>query len=424
MSDPGTGKTRAHLVDIATRHSNGGGKSLVLAPKSILYPAWGADIERFTPHLRYMIAYASNRAKAFETDADVYITNHDAVNWLLAHKEVLDGFTSITVDESTAFKHHGTDRSKALAKIIPHFNVRRLLSGTPNPNTILDLWHQLKLLDDGERLGTSYWKFRSTCCAPIQVGPGASMVKWVDKPGIEDAIGLLIDDLVIRHKFEDCIDIPPNTLRRITCPLSSKLLRQYEQLKQAAILELSDARILPVNAAALRTKLLQVASGAVYAGDDSYESLSTERYDLVVELIRERKASLVAFSWRHQRDGLVRALERAKITYAVIDGDTPDHDRPRIVEEFQAGNLQTILAHPQSAGHGLTLTRGVATIWPSPTDNAEYFTQFNKRIYRAGQTEPTETILIAGEGTLDGPVYDNTLGKQANMQDLLTLLEG
>lgn len=443
MSDPGTGKTRAHLIDLSYRRLNGGGKSLVLAPKSILQAAWGADIERFTPNLRYIIAYASNRAKAFDTDADVYITNHDAVNWLLKNPTVLDGFDNITVDESTAFKHHSSNRSKALAKLIKHFPIRRLLSGTPNPNTILDLWHQMLLLDSGERLGASYWKFRATCCSPVQVGPGAAMVKWIDKPGIEDAIGLLVSDITIRHKFEECIDIPPNVTRRITLPLSPSHRRLYEQLRQSAILELGEARVLPVNAAALRTKLLQLASGAVYtpiqdecadvptgngavggtSSCDAYESIATGRYELVAELVAERTASVCAFNWRHQRDGIADALTVRNIAFAVIDGDTPERDRPNIVEAFQAGDLQCILAHPQSAGHGLTLTRGVATIWPSPTDNAEYFEQFNRRIYRASQTQPTETILVQGEDTLDAPVYDALLSKLVKMHDLLTLLQ-
>ena len=109
--------------------------------------------------------------------------------------------------------------------------------------------------------------------------------------------------------------------------------------------------------------------------------------------------------------------------YAVIDGTVKDADRRRAVEQFQAGEIRAIFAHPQSAGHGLTLTRGTTTIWTSPTYNAEHYKQFNHRIYRAGQTRKTETIHIIARDTIDEKVFTKLDSKLSSMQLLLDLLE-
>lgn len=426
-SDPGTGKTRAWLEVLRARFQSIGGKALVVAPKSILKPAWANDIERFTPELTYTIANASNRAKAMGEDVQIYITNHDAVSWFFRDKNVLKylvdrGFHSIIVDESTAFKHRTSARSKALKKLIQLFIYRTLMTGTPTPNGVLDIWHQACLLDGGARLGDSYWRFRATVCQPIQIGPSPQHLRWDDKPGSIEAVADLLSDITIRHVFEDCIDIPPNVVRNVDFQLTPAHQKKYKQLKETALLEVETGEVEAFNAAILANKLLQLASGAVYDGDSVAHTIATERYELVAELVSQREHSLTVFNWQHQRAELEKLFDKRGITYAVIDGSVTQKRRDEAVEQFEAGRLQTLLVQPQSASHGLTLVRGTATIWASPVYNAEHFVQMNKRIYRAGQTQATETILISAKGTIDTQVYDRMLKKRADMQSLLEML--
>ena len=94
-SDPGTGKTRSVIDAFSQRKT---GRMLVLAPLSILGASWGDDIDKFAPHLTYTIAYAKNREKAFKSDADIIITNHDAVKWLVKNLSVLKGFDTLCID--------------------------------------------------------------------------------------------------------------------------------------------------------------------------------------------------------------------------------------------------------------------------------------------------------------------------------------
>ena len=422
MSDPGTGKTRVEIEDFASHPV-----VLVLATKSLLYCAWGSDIDKFAPELVYSIATATNRDKAFDVDADVYITNHDAATWLAAQpKSFWKRFQggTLVIDESSAFKHKDSQRSKAIVKIRKNFSKVRLLSGTPNTNGICDLWHQLYILDGGKRLGTSFYAFRAAVCEPTQVGPSAQMVKWTDKPNAEATVSAIISDIVIRHKFEDCVDIPANHKYSVPFHLNKRHFAAYKELEAASILQARDSVITAINGAALYTKLLQTASGAVYNDDNSFSIIDEDRYDLVLDLAEARRNSIVFFNWQHQRDLLLKKADQRGLSFALIDGSiTKKGERENIVEAYQAGRYKILFAHPQSTAHGLTLTQGVATIWASPTPNLEHYLQGLKRIHRIGQTEKTETIMVVAPGTIEEKVYESLLNKDAKLTALLEYLK-
>ena len=418
-SDPGTGKTRAVL----DAHAILGGKTLVLAPLSILEAAWGEDISKFQPQIKYGVAYAKNRAKIFEDDTnEMVITNFEAVNFLQKNPQYCKQFDTIVIDEFTAFKNREAKRSKNLNKIISYFTNRIAMSGTPNSNTILDLWHPVLLVDDGEHLGERYWAFRNQVCTPRFNGFAN---EWIDKPGIEEAVAAKLSDITIRYALEDCIDLPENIVRTVRTKLSPKVQAMYDIFVKESVLYTNSGTINAVHAGARVKKLLQLVSGGVYDEDGNVQYLHQERYDIVMQLVASRKHSIVAFNWKHERDALIEIAEKQNITYELIDGSVPAHKRKDIVERFQAGHIQVLFCHPQSAGHGLTLTKATTAIWCSPTYNAEHFQQFNKRIYRAGQKNKTETILIAAQKTWEEDVYkklDSKLGKMENLLHILTAL--
>lgn len=427
-SDPGTGKTRPSIGAFVDRRKAGGGKALVLAPKSILQPAWGNDISKFFPGTTYICAYATNRQKAFDMDVDIYITNHDAVTWLVRElpNRYWADFDTIIIDESTAYKNPKAKRSKAVYNLAKKFTYRQLLTGTPNPNSVTEFWHQIKLLDDGEALGTSFWKFRSIVCEPVQVGPSTNHIQWRDKPGSEHAVYDMIEHMTVRHDFAECRAHEASLFGepyKVFYQLTPRARKQYYDMVDVAVTMLNDGSILSASqASAVHQKLMQIASGAVYKDDETYAVTDKGRYELVMDLVDARRQCLVAFQWKHQRDELVKEAEKRGYTYGVIDGETKDKERIDIVKNFQAGLIKVIFAHPRSAGHGLTLTAGTTTIWASPTYNSEHYIQFNARINRAGQTEPTETIMICAEDTIDEQVYDRLDSKLSSMQLLLDLL--
>ena len=423
-SSPGTGKTAVAIWDFERRRKKDGGCALVLAPKSLLRSAWFNDFKRFAPDLKVVVATAENREAAFKEDADVYVTNVDAAKWLGQQKIVFFAkFDKLIIDEVSAYKHATSMRSRAAARISVHFKYRRALTGTPNGRSITDIWHQVYLLDNGKRLGNSFFAFRNTVCTPTQVGAKAQAIQWEDKDGAEDAVFSLLQDIVIRHKFEDCVDIPANHRYTVEYELPAKHYKLYDQMETLKIMELKSSNkvVTAINAAVVAGKLLQIASGAVYGDDRDVVAVDDGRYKLVLDLVEAREHSLVFFHWKHQRDALVAEAEKRGLSFCVIDGTTCDADREGYVAAYQRGVYRVMFAHPRSAAHGLTLTKGTATIWSSPTYDLELFEQGSKRQHRMGQTKKTETITVIAPGTIDERVYEILTRKNDRMQNLLDL---
>lgn len=423
-SDAGTGKTRTRLEVFSKRHASGKAKCcLVLASKSLLRSAWENDAKKFVPWLSTSVCLAATREKDFARKADIYITNHDAVKWLAKQPDsFFDRFDYLVIDESSAFKHHTSQRSKALNAIKKHFAFRCCQTGTPDSNSITDLWNQVFILDDGQRLGRSFFHFRGSVQTPEQVGRLPNMVKWSDREGAEEVVAGLLSDIKIRHKLEECHDIPQNHNYVIPFSLPAKLQSAYDEMESNKVLQLKSGDVTAINAAAVVTKLLQVASGAVYGEDDGYHLIDTGRYEMIGDLVEERKFCIVFFNWKHQRDELQKEFTKRGITHTLIDGSVSSGKRDDAVKHFQAGFYRVLLAHPQSAAHGLTLTKGTSTIWASPTYNLEHWLQGNRRIYRAGQTQKTETVNVIAEGTIEERVYHVLCQKDAKMTTLLELL--
>lgn len=416
-SDPGTGKTRAVL----DAHAILGGRTLVLAPLSILEAAWGEDIRKFQPDIKYGVAYAKNREKIFkQNDLDMVITNFEAVNFLRKNTRYCKQFDTIVIDEFTAFKNRTAKRSKNLKDIIHHFTNRIAMSGTPNSNTILDVWHPAYLVDDGERLGARFFQFRSQVCTPKFNGFAN---EWIDKPDAEDAVAIRLRDITIRYALSECMDLPDNVTRTINTNLSKQVQQKYKLLADDSVLYTKTGTVNAVHAGARVKKLLQLVTGAVYDEDKLVQFIHQERYDIVMTLVEQRAHSLVAFNWRHERDALIELAEKQGVTYEVIDGTVKAEKRKDIVTRFQAGQIKMLLCHPQSAGHGLTLTKANTIIWCSPTYNAEHFQQFNQRIHRAGQKQKTETILIQARNTWEPEVYKKLNTKLGRMENLLSILQ-
>ena len=422
-SDAGTGKTYVRIAAFAKRRKAGGGCMLVVGPRSILRSVWEADIKKFAPHLKVSVASADRREKAFAADADVYIVNHDGVKWLAKQKKPFFAkFSEIAIDESSAFKHHASDRSRAMLKIIQNFKYRCCMTATPNSNTILDVFHQALLLDGGQRLGKLYYQFRSTVATPVQTGASTKMIQWMDRDGAEDAVFGLLSDIVVRHKLDDCADIPPNHQYSIGYEMSTAQKKAYMEMETTQLLDLGKkGSITAIHAAAVATKLLQVASGAVYKGDGTYLIVDTSRYELILDLVEQRKHPLVLFQWHHQRDLLMAEATKRKLKFAVFDGGTSDTDRLLYVRKYQRGEYDVLFAHPKTVGHGQTLTAGTSTIWASPTFDLELMVQASSRQRRIGQTEKTETVVVIAEGTRDERVYEMMTTKGVRMANLLDL---
>lgn len=420
-SDAGTGKTRSVIDTLTQRLSATNKCALILAPKSILQASWGQDLLTFAPHMTWVISTSPNHPKQMAKDAKIYITNHDAVNWLAKQpKAFFEKFSDLVVDESTAYKHRTSLRSKALRKISNYFENIILMTATPTTTGVLDLWHQMLILDRGERLGSNYWHFRNATHDATPDPAFPSRLIWTEKPGISEVVASLTQDITIRFARDECLDLPERIIREIRYTLPTELYETYQILKKKCIITLNEETTV-FQKHTLRTKLLQAISGVVYDKDKEVLTLDNSRTNLVLDLAEEVPHAIVAFNWHHQVDQLTKLATHRHLNFAILDGNT--HNKADVIERFQNGEYRILFAHPQSASHGLTLTKATRTIWASPCQSPELFSQMNDRIYRAGQTKKTEILLIAAEDTLEPGVYLTHLKRLSNMNNLLEMME-
>lgn len=425
MSDCGTGKTRAVLDFLCDLKMIKGQLPpvIVLAPLSILEPAWGGDIDRWTPNLKYQTCYAKNREESALTPADIHLFNHDAIKWLMdidqtkLRKKFKGGI--LIVDEFTAFKNMDSQRTQAAINFSRQMSMVIELSGTPMPLTVLDLFTPAMIADGGHRLGKNFYQFRHKVCTPTPLPHNPRIMKWEDKPEARQIIANSLEGMAFRFEAKG---VPLNAKRHIQVKLPPKAMKAYKEMLDTDLMFNDDgSAVNAVNAGARFTKLLQLCTGAAYNSNGDIVSFHKERYELVATLVQEVDHSVIGFNWKHERLALEAIFKKQKISYAVIDGSVKVSDRVEIVARYQRGELQTLICHPKSAGHGLTFTKGRRTIWCSATNNAEYFLQYNKRIDRKGQKNETETIMISAAGTKEDQVFEGLFGKVSSQADFLAI---
>jgi len=426
-STPGTGKTRS-LLEV---HDKTKGKTLVIAPKTIMDAVWVADTEIFYPDHSceafnrkyqkdpYYLEYLFDRN-------DIVVINHDAVKDIALNTKgtnILKQYNRLIYDEFTAVKNRTAQRSVATKKFSKQFEYKTLLSGSPTPNGLLDIWHPTYILDDGQRLGDNFYRFRNAICQPVQKGNYKTFIEWQVLPGAVEEVGHTLRDITIRHELTKVLDMPERVYRTIKLKMPKALRKQYEEMKATAVLQLQTEDVSAVNAAVLAGKLLQITSGSMYSNLGKHIKLHDDKYQIITQLVKERDHSLVFYQWNHQLEALQKLLQKESINYACINGDTAQQKRAEIVKQFQAGQYQTLLIQPAAAAHGLTLTRSTACIWASPTVNLEHFIQANYRDFRIGQDQRTEVIMLEYENTIEKAKYISLQKKENQQSNLLEILQ-
>ena len=240
---------------------------LVIAPKKVAEGTWTKEKDKWD-HTRILrvspvLGSQAKRIRALNTPADIYIINRENVCWLVDHYRNSWPFDMVVVDESSSFKSHTAKRFKALASMGNHIDRIVELTGTPSPNGLADLWAQVFLLDEGERLGKRYTQFRERYFQPDKRGSDGMIYSYAAKPGTEQSILSQISDICISMKAEDYLQLPDITYHEVPVELDSRALRAYEDLERKMVLELPEEEddISVTSAAALSNKLLQLANG-------------------------------------------------------------------------------------------------------------------------------------------------------------------
>lgn len=416
--DMGLGKTITTLTAIRELKYNRFAvrKVLVIAPKKVAEGTWSKEKDKWdhTSLLRVSLVLGSEckRIKALNTPADIFVINRENVVWLVEHYRNDWPFDMVVVDESSSFKNHKAKRFKALASISHKIDRLIELTGTPSPNSLGDLWAQVYLLDNGERLGKRYAQFRERYFDPGDRGRNM-IYNYTPKIGTEDSILQKISDICVSMKSEDYLQLPDMTIHEIPVMLDTKAVKAYQDLERKMVLELSESEedISVTSAAALSNKLLQLANGAVYDENHNVHEVHECKIEAFMELIEalQGKPTLVFYNFQHDRDRILQALQKSKLKVQLLKGPAEEDD-------WNNHKIDVLLAHPASCAYGLNLQNGGNhVIWFGLTWNYELYSQANKRLHRQGQTEKVIIHHLICSKTRDEDVME-ALSKKDDMQ--------
>ena len=262
---PGLGKTATTLTIIAEQFE---GKTLIIAPKRVAETVWDAEVKKWD-HLSHLkvskiMGTPAQRLSGLTSEADIYLINLENVAWLCDVQPKLV-FTNLVIDESSRFKDPSTKRFKALKKHLKGFQRRVILTGTPTPQGMSDLWSQVGILDLGQRLETSLTRFRDKYMVPDQMNRHTRVVySWKLKLGADMQIQEKISDICYSLKAEDYLQLPECTKLYHKIQIDKNVRAKYDELRKDMVADIKGEKITAPTAAALANKLLQFTSGAVY----------------------------------------------------------------------------------------------------------------------------------------------------------------
>jgi len=370
-------------------------KILIIAPLRVARDTWPAEIEKWD-HLKdlvYSVAIGSEKERkaAFMKKADIYIINRENVKWLVEDCPLPFDFDTVIIDELSSFKNHQAKRFRSLMKVRP--KIKRIvgLTGTPATNGLIDLWAEFRLLDLGQRLGRFVGKYRDDYFVPDKRNQQV-IFSYKPKPGAEKVIYEKISDITISMKGSDYIKLPELVINEVQVRLSEKEMKILDDMKTDLIAKVKDDEITAANAAALSTKLLQMANGAVYSEAGEVINIHDRKLDALEDLIEAAngKPVLIAYWFKHD---MRRITER----FAVETLDSADS-----IKRWNNGEIPVAIIHPASAGHGLNLQTGGSTlIWFGLTWSLELYQQTNARLWRQGQKNSVVIHHIISKNTID-----------------------
>ena len=386
---------------------------LVAAPPRVAREVWPDEAEIWRPDLRIQLIDGppKQRAKQWAAEADIY-----AVSREILAEAVKAGpeWRTLVLDESSGFRTRGTKRWRAARALVNLPSITRVwqMTGTPSPNGLLNVWAQIYLLDRGERLGRTLGGYRERYFSPTGRLPSGVITGWAIRPGAEDRIHKLLEDIVLA--MEGRVDIPPSSLNVVKATLPPAAAKAYKEMKRTMVADLSilgGVTHSATTAATVSNKLSQIAAGFIYDDDGAgVDRIHSAKIDALREIVEGTDSPvLVFYRYREEAAMIQEAFPEA---VSVQESDS--------VKRWNQGEIPLLYAHPASAGHGLNLQHGGHTIvWTSLPWSLELWQQANKRLARQGQKHPVVIHTIEARGTLD-PAIHRVLDQKASVQAALT----
>ena len=390
-------------------------KVLIIAPRTVAESTWQTEAAKWD-HLHGLtfstvLGTQCQRIAALEQDADCYVINRENVVWLCEYYGYRLPFDMLVIDESSSFKNPAAKRFKALKKIWMSFDRTVILTGTPAPQNLLDLWPQIYLLDGGVALGKTITAYRKSFFRPEKTnGHVVYSYRIMDKAS-EHRIYERISDLCMSLKAKDFLTLPPRLDNVITVQMDDKAKAIYRKMARELALAVKGEEVTAANAAALSGKLQQMANGRVYTDDQGIMDIHTGKLDKLAEIAEDNpgKPLLVFYLYRHDLSRLQEYFPEAKTLKGAEE-----------LTAWNRGGIPMLLAHPASTAYGLNLQAGGNIIvWYGLTWSLEQYQQANARLYRQGQEQPVIIHHLVTKDTIDEQIMKALQSKAAGQDALL-----
>jgi SNF2 family DNA or RNA helicase len=394
---------------------------LVVAPLRVAKTTWPQEIRKWN-HLKHLQAIPicgglQERQNALRVKVPIYTTNFEQLPWLVEHLGTQWPFRTVVIDEATKLKgfrlRQGTQRAKALARVA-HTKIKRiiLLTGTPSPNGLQDLWGQMWFIDSGQRLGRTFDSFKQRWFRASHDGYGTEATD-----DAQAQIQGALKDVCITIDAADWFDLQKPIVNTITVDLPAKARILYKDMEKKMFMEIEGEQIEALNAAAKTMKCLQIANGAAYLEDGKeWKTIHDEKLDALEEIVEEAAGMPVLVAY-HFKSDLARLMKRFP------EGRQLD-SRSSTIDDWNAGKIPLLFAHPASAGHGLNLQDGSNILaFFSVNWNLEEHQQIIERIgpvrqLQAGHKRPMFMHFILAADTVDEMILERLQTKR-EVQDIL-----
>ena len=393
---------------------------LVIAPKRVAEDTWTREHAKWD-HLKDLriskvLGNEQQRIRALRAEADIYVIGRDNVIWLINYYQGLRKgwpFDMIVIDELSSFKNPQAKRFRALKKAMPSVSRVVGLTGTPSPNGLMDLWAEVYLLDQGERLGNTLGAYRERYFRP-GARNGYVVYKWEPLRNAQKEIEDKISDICISMSAADYLKLPKRIDNVIPVQLSPDEMEAYKRMERDQLLQIEDDDIAALNAAAVMTKLLQIANGSVYTNEGKVVKIHEAKLEALAEIVDTTDSPvLVFYSYKHDLAAIQGKIKGTRIL-----------ENEKDISDWNAGKVQVLLAHPASVGYGLNLQEGGHVIvWYGLTWSLELYQQANARLYRQGQEKPVIIHHLIAEGTADEEVMAALQNKDTSQAALLAALK-
>jgi SNF2 family DNA or RNA helicase len=451
FADPGMGKTSTSyaLYKLLEKMKQAEG-CLVVAPRRPAVSVWPQEAEKWDDfkHLKVNVLHGSNKEKLLVEEHDVSVINPEGLPWLLGYmnEEVVQGpngkpklkrtwvpgaaernglwWDMLVIDESTRFKHTNTERFRILKPQLHKFRRRYILTGTPAPNGMMDLYGQIYILDMGGALGRTISEYRRRYFDRTGFG-GFS---WKLKEGAEEEIYKRLSKLVMRLDASDYLKLEPYLTNRVEVTLPEDARRVYSQMETLMIAQINDKVASAANAGTVSMKCRQIANGGVFVDSEElnekreWENIHYEKIEAVQEIVDELsgKPALVAYEFKHDLQRLQEAFPDAPY----LGGGVSTRRQREIEDSWNNGDLPVLLAQPQSVAHGLNLQgTGAAVVFHSIPWDLENHDQLIRRVWRKGQKERVMVHYVIAKGTVDELILKVLARKDRVQKDLFSALK-